>query len=262
MHRLIVLSLSFPLLTVGCAGEGTWVLETWGEEYIEQAIPADVFADGCDLVYDTFLVADSDLAILDGDGEPAGTIDGALVFDMTQVGPHTLGMVEVPATHYDQARWRIAPVTGLSAGNATAEQVALMEENAAAVYVEGALTCGGTTVGFAWAFDTDTTYHCEPEDLTIPAGGQDVTQLTVHGDHLFYDGLENEDAEVRGQAIVDADADEDGFVTQAELGAISVADLGYDVGSHAEVSDLWAHISFLSRTLGHVDGEGHCQVDL
>ncbi|MFH1463377.1 MAG: hypothetical protein ABIO70_03225 [Pseudomonadota bacterium] len=260
MHRFTILTAS--LLAVGCAGEGTWVLETWGEDYIEQAIPADVFADGCDLVYDTFLVVDSELALMDGDGEPAGTIDGALVFDMTQVGPHEIGSAVVPATHYDEAHWRIAPMAALAAGNATTAQVTRMEELGAAVYAEGALTCGGTTVGFAWAFDTDTTYHCEPEDLTIPAGGEDSTQLTVHGDHLFYDGLENEDAAVRGQAIVDADADGDGFVTQAELQAVSVANLGYDVGSHAEVEDLWAHLSFLSRTLGHVDGEGHCQVDL
>lgn len=115
---------------------------------------------------------------------------------------------------------------------------------------------------FDWSFDTDTTYNCEPEDLTIPAGGEDGTELTIHGDHLFYDGLENPDAEVRGAAIADADADADGVVTQAELDLVQVATLGYEVGQYSEVTTLGDFVSFLTRTLGHVDGEGHCQVDL
>ncbi len=250
------------MLLAGCGGEGTWTLTTWGEEYIEDAIPAADFADGCEAVYDTFLVVDTDLALLDGDGEIVGEIPGALVYDMTQAGPYEIGTVAVPATHYDAVTWRIAPDASATAGNATDEQVSLMADLGASVYAEGTLTCGEISVSFAWDFDTDTTYHCEPEDLTIPAGGEDGTELTVHGDHLFYDGLENPDAEVRGQAIVDADADEDGIVTMEELEAVAVAELGYDVGSQAEVEDLYAFIAFLTRTLGHVDGEGHCQVEL
>jgi hypothetical protein len=41
-----------------------------------------------------------------------------------------------------------------------------------------------------------------------------------------------------------------------------VAELGYDVGSQSQVTEMWAFVTFLTRTLGHVDGEGHCQLDL
>lgn len=232
------------LLFAGCGGEGTWVLETWGEEYIETGIPAADFADGCMAVFDRFEVVDSELALLDGDGAVVGELSGSFFLDMTQPGPVELGSVEVPATHYDAVTWRIGP----------------SDEEPSSVSVEGGITCGERGASFAWDFGTDTTYHCEPEDLTIPAGGEDETQLTVHGDHLFYDSLEDPDAMLRGQAIVDADADADGEVTRAELEAVSVAELGYDVGSRAEVQDLYAFIAFLTRTLGHVDGEGHCQV--
>ncbi|MBN1336712.1 MAG: hypothetical protein JXB39_12210 [Deltaproteobacteria bacterium] len=261
MHRILPL-LSVPLLATGCAGEGTWVLETWGESYIEASIPAGDFADGCEVVYDVFLVVDTRMALLDGDGEAVAEVPEARVYDMTRTGPHAIAALDVPATHYDTVRWRIAPAPDTVAGNATTDQVALVSDLAASVYVAGTLACGSDAVAFDWAFDTDTTYLCEPEDLTIPAGGEDGTQLTVHGDHLFYDGLENADAVVRGQAILDADADQDGRVTLEELAAMSVATLGYDVGSRSEVSDLGAFVAFLSRTLGHIDGEGHCQVDL
>jgi hypothetical protein len=233
------------LVLAGC-GEGTWVLTTWGEEYIEEGIPAAEFADGCSMVYDRFEVVDSELALLDGDGGIVGEIEGVLVKDMVEPGPVELGSVAVPATHYDTVTWRIGPSEG--------EPIS--------VSVAGSITCGEDTVSFAWDFATDTTYHCEPEDLTIPAGGEDETELTVHGDHLFYDSLENPDAVLRGQAFVDADADMDGEITPAELEAVSVPELGYDVGSQSQVTEMWAFVTFLTRTLGHVDGEGHCQVDL
>jgi hypothetical protein len=237
---------SLSVLLAGCGGEGSWILSTWGEDYIETGIPAAEFADGCSVVFERFEVVDSDLALLDGDGATVATIDGAFTVDMAEPGPLELGSAPVPATHYDTVTWRIGP---------TADQ-------AVSVAVAGTIACGGQSVSFAWDFDTDTTYHCEPEDLTIPAGGDDVTELTVHGDHLFYDSLEDPDAILLGQAFVDADADVDGEVTVAELEAVAVAELGYDVGSRAEVTDLYAFVAFLTRTLGHVDGEGHCQVEL
>ncbi len=236
----------FSLLLAGCGGEGTWILETWGEDYIETGIPAEAFDDGCSVVFDRFEVVDSELALLDGDGAVVGEVPGSFVLDMTQPGPVELGSATVPATHYDAVSWRIGPT----------------DDEPVSVGVAGSITCGEQSVSFAWDFDTDTTYRCEPEDLTIPAGGEDVTELTVHGDHLFYDSLEDPDAQLRGQAFVDADTDADGEVTMVELEAVAVAGLGYDVGSRAEVEDLYAFVAFLTRTLGHVDGEGHCQVDL
>jgi hypothetical protein len=226
-----------------CGGTGDWVVETWGEDYIEQEIPADVFEDGCSVVYDRFEVAVSDVALLDGDGEVAGSVQAGR-FEMTEAGPQPIGSVAVPATYYSTARFVVSATDGASIG------------------VAGTLTCGGASKTFDWSFTTATTYLCEPEDLTIPAGGVASTQLTIHGDHLFYDGLENPDALVRGQAIFDADGDEDGVITQDELAAVSVATLGYAVGQHSEVSTLADFVSFLTQTLGHVDGEGHCQVDL
>jgi hypothetical protein len=239
-HTRFALAL-LPLLAA-CGG-GDWVVTTWGEEYIEEGIPSAEFEDGCEAVFDTFTVALTEAALLDGDGEVAGSVETGS-FEMTEAGPQTVGTASVAATHYDTARFVVAPAGGPS------------------VRAAGTLTCGGDAVSFDWSFETSTTYLCEPADLTVPAGGEAGTELTIHGDHFFYDGLENPDAALRGQAIVDADADGDGVVTLDELAAVDVAGLGYAVGQYSEVTDLAAFITFLTRTLGHVDSEGHCQVDL
>jgi len=209
--RYIDTSYLIPALLLTACGSGDWVVTTWGEDYIEEEIPAEDFEDGCSAVFDRFDVVIAEAALLDGNGDVAGDVAGRTV-ELTTAGPQTLGTVAVAATHYDTARFVVAPEGGRS------------------VHAVGTLTCGEDAVTFDWSFDTDTTYLCEPDDLTIPAGGESTTKLTLHGDHLFYDGLEAEDATVRGQAIVDADANSDGEVTLTELEAVDVAWLGYSVG--------------------------------
>ncbi len=255
--RTAVLAL-IPL--VGCGGEGTWEVSTYGEPYIEEEIPAADFADGCSATFDTFQVLIAEAALIDGDGTAATSMADAQVFDVAKAGPHSVTTLDAPATFYDTARFRIAPASAAVGGNVDDSEATALADSGDSIWATGSLTCGAETKTFDWRFATATQYDCEPEDLTIPNGGTDSTELTVHGDHFFYDGLSNEDAEVRGQAVFDADADADGEVTQAELAMVDVASLGYQVGPFSEVTDLGAFIENLTQGLGHVDGEGHCNV--
>ena len=79
--------------------------------------------------------------------------------------------------------------------------------------------------------------------------------MTVHADHLFYDSLVSEEPELRFDALAAADTDMNDQITEAELAAAGVG--SYDVGNE-DVDDLWSWLVAHSRTLGHVDGEGHC----
>ncbi|MCB9669119.1 MAG: hypothetical protein H6734_06590 [Alphaproteobacteria bacterium] len=236
----LVLALS---VLAGCGGEGLWEVETYGEPYIEDAIPASAFEDGCSVRFSGFTVALAEASLVDGDGTVVGGLDGPLSVDVHGAGPHAVGTFAVPAGHYDHARFVVAPGT-----------------DGTSIHAVGALTCDGVEKSFDWRFATSTVYDCEPEDLTVPVGGVDRTQLTIHGDHLFYDGLENPDALVRGRALFDADGDDDGAITLEELSAVPVAPLGYQVGRYAEVVDLAGFVEHLTGTVGHVDGEGHCTV--
>lgn len=228
-------------LLMGCS-PATWEVQIWGEEYAEQGMPSAVFADGCEATFSTFEVQVAEAALLDGSGDPVVELDPGR-FDLVEPGPQLLGSAEAPSGTYTTTRFVIGPTDGDS------------------LHAVGELTCGTSTVAFDWTFDTTSTYLCEPDALTLSSGATSSTELTVHVDHLFYDGLVDPEAAVRGQALVDAD-DGDGILTQAELETVAVAGLGYTVGSHSDVTDLGAFVAFLTRTVGHVNGEGHCSVDL
>ncbi len=251
--------LAAVLGAVGCAGNGTWVVETWGEEYIEDAIPAADVDDGYEIVFDRFLVVLGGVELVDGNGEVAAAIEGQQVFDLTLAGPHAVGSGEATATHYDQVDMHIGPASAAVAGNVGEDDLAYMNDAGLSIAVEGTASLAGDSFAFAWDFDTETHYACEP-DLTLPEGGEGSTQLTIHGDHLFYDDLDDPEALVTFQVLAGADADGDGDITRGELEAVAVAQTGYGVGPYSDVTDLWAFVEHLTRTLGHIDGEGHCQV--
>jgi hypothetical protein len=257
MNRTLTLTL---LLLAACGGEGPWTLETYGEDFIEQGIPAEAFEDGCSASFDRFLVLIADRALLEDDGTAAASIDGAQVYDLVPAGPHEMATLTAPSGTWRGVRAAIRPDSAATAGNASEADVADLLAASASILITGSLTCGEDTVTFEWPLDTRTTYTCDPENLVIGAGTDALTQLTVHGDHLFYDSLVDPEAVLRAQAYVDAD-DGDGELTVAELAAAPVAPTGLDVGSLSEVDDLWAYLQAQSRTLGHVDGEGHCDVE-
>jgi hypothetical protein len=245
----ILLTLLIP--NTGC-GSGSWEVEIWGEDYIETGIPSASFADGCSATFDQFLL--SVAAVEASNGEQGTGHDGPFSFDLVQPGPQSLtSLIELPSGYYDTVSFRVAPPSGGKDSLSAA-----LSEAAASIHSVGTLTCPSDSVTFDWAFATDTTYVCEPDGLNIPKGGSDTTQLTIHGDHFFYNGLEDPDAAVLGEAIVAADADGDGAVSLAELDGVPVASLGYTVGSHAEVSTLASFLEVLASSLGHIDGEGHC----
>ena len=219
-----------------CAGEGTWTVETWGEDYVERGIPSEVFVDGCSVVYGEMVIATTSVELIDGDGLVVGDVGGAMPIDLVIPGPTEVGAATVPADHYSEVDFAIA-----------------------SVLVDGTLSCPNGEARFRWTFEEPTTYTCDPPDLTIPIRAEDSTQITIHGDHLFYDGLENPDAAVRGAEILAADADGDGEITLHELEAVSIPALGFDVGQQSDVVTLRQFVSRLTRTIGHVDGEGECR---
>ena len=103
--------------------------------------------------------------------------------------------------------------------------------------------------------------ECLVED-GIPAsklgdGGYAAFQITFHPDHLLYDSLVSQEPLLLLPALADADADVGGNIPQPGPAATDIG--AYDPGSEDGVDDLWAWLLAQTRTLGHVDGEGHCR---
>jgi hypothetical protein len=266
--------LAFLVPAVACAPtEGDLTFSTWGEEYIEKGIPASEFADGWGVTFDTFLVVLDGVEVSDGTSSQAKMPRPKLFNHVVPAPKPVFSAGKLPARAYTQVSFMITPVTAdteLGQG-ATEADKALMTKGGYSVYVAGKAQKGAEQKRFAWGFTTKTLFaDCRVEEagkevlgVVVTSGGSLDAELTIHGDHLFYDDLQAPDAKLRFQNLADADANKDGEVTLAELAAVKLARLPkengpYGTGSAADVTDLGAFVTGLTRTVGHFRGEGEC----
>lgn len=272
MRKLWLLSAA---LSAGCGGgTGSVVFTTWGEEYIEDRIPAAAgaevgFVDGWELSYSRFLVVLGEVTLAKKTGEAGPKQTVAKVVDQHKKGPvELLTFASVPAQKWDKVSYAIAPAPSSveAAGAIEAADVERMKAGGYSVFIEATASKAAASKHLAWGFTTDTLYdectnHDFGEGVTVPTGGQEVVQLTIHGDHLWYDDLESPDAKLRFDAIAGADANQDGEVTLDELAAVQLTSLPlgqYGTGSAGSVKTLKDFVTALGRTVGHFRGEGEC----
>lgn len=278
LHRSIgpwlIAALSLSGVT-GCSGDdggeggsGTATFSIWGEEFVEDEIPADEFADGWSVEFDRFLVHVGGVYVRDRAGMRS-ELEGSWLVDLKQPGPHELGSLELTSKAWPHVGYAVRPVTSttLVHDSATEDQLASMEKGGFSVHVSGLATKGDVTKTFSWGFTNATAYDdCvsdidgrEVAGIVVANGGDETVQLTIHGDHLFYDDLASEDAVPRFAPI--AAADDDGLVTLEELDAVSLVEIDagtYGTGSASHVNDLGGFVRALTRSIGHFRGEGHC----
>lgn len=268
MRNIVVLSL---LALAACGQPGTLSVTTWGEEYIEDKIPAELFEDGWEVRYEKFLVALGEVRVERAGGPLAGERAEARLFDLHKAGPVSVAaFADVADEEYDQFSYAIAPSAALTSANADPADLELFRTNGYSVFVQGVAKKDAVEKRFAWGFQTSTRYFdCEHPDfgagVTVPSGGEVKAELTIHGDHFFYDDLESADAKVRFQALADADADADGEITFAELGGVDLTSLPlgtYGTGGAANVRNLRDFVGVLVRTVGHFRGEGECTMQV
>lgn len=268
MHRRLVAAALASALTA-CGGVGQLSLTTWGEDFIEQELPVAMFEDGFSVKYTKFLVVLRDFTLATKTGKQGPSQASPLVVDLTKPGPLELQVFEdLDALKWDEVSFGIGPSTSaVGAGAVSAADVEAMTSSGSSLWVEGRLSKGAATKTFSWRFDTDTHYgSCTSPDygegVTVPTGGAVTVELTIHGDHLWYDDLQSPAAKLRGTAIAGADADADGVITQQELAAVQLTTLPlgqYGTGGASGVKTLNDFVRELSRTVGHYRGEGECE---
>jgi len=252
--------LAWTWLTGACApaAEDTSLhIDAYGEEFVEDQIPAEALIDGWTIEFSRFVVAISEV---EAQGVP---LEGTFVVDLTSASMgegHELGAVMVPAEGHPELGFTVAPPgAGAQAVAATDDDVDQLEREGWSVLAEGEATRGGEVVRFSWGFAAQTRYEpCHGvAELADDAPPRSV--LTFHADHLFYDDLDSEEPNVAFDLVASADANADGEVSPEELRAVDItAEERYQVGSR-DVTDLWSFIEAQTTTLGHIDGEGHCE---
>ena len=249
---------------IGCSDDGsatgTLGLELCGEEYIEDGIPATEFEDGYVVTFDKFLINLGEITVAKEGSSPAIDEQEMRVWDLTMPGPFDLASAEASTGHYDHTAYSITGATVASvSGNATDDDLQLMIDEGYSVYVVGSATDGATTKIFAWGFHTETVYDPCHSEAVLDDGSEATVQITIHGDHLFYDDAVSTSPGLLFSEIALADANDDSEVTASELVDHDITTLSnYGVGS-LDIFNMWDFISHMTTTLGHIDGEGHCE---
>lgn len=237
-------SLVLVLASSGC-GPGTLHITAWGEDFIERGIPAELFDDGFDVTYTKFELTFTAVTLRSTrTGRTLAQTD-ATSLDLVTPGPQTVTHFDAPGATFDDVSYVIA----------------------GPLRVEGSLgTSSSTRRRFAWSFPVETAYtRCVQPDfgpaVVLAPGEEETVELTVHGDHLWYDDLVSPRAALRGTAVFESDADGDEVVTEAELRAVELTSLPrgqYGAGPVGNVFTLWDFLSTQVRTVGHFRGEGDC----
>lgn len=258
----------------GPLGKGTVEFTTWGEEYIEKEIPSSVFEDGWAVRYSKFLVVIGGIRIADDEGKVGAEHKGATLVNHVSPGVKKLfSFPDLDAKAWSDVSYAIRPAADdTEAGEgATEADLAMMKQGGYSVHVEGEASKDGAKKTFQWSFAVPTAYtDCKGDKdgkvtsgVIVTNGGTDAVELTIHGDHLYYDDLQATNAKVRWSAIASSDKDMDSAVTQAELAAVKLVEIdpkdgAYGTGAAGDVNDLGAFVRALSRTVGHFRGEGEC----
>lgn len=284
---LRTLCLSMSLLAVACGddndptgsgGVGTVAFTTWGEGFIEEQIPPESedeggFVDGWTLTYSKFLVNFDKIQLRSG--EDRFSSGAPKLFDNKLPDVKSVITFEnVPAKAYTDVSYEIAPVTEETelADGVSEDDKQLMIDGGYSLWLEGSAEKDDITKSFAWGLDLHTLYQsCHSEQngkdelgLVVTNNATVEAQLTTHGDHPFYDRLEESEnpaitTKLRFDAMAEADADDDGVVTLEELDEVMLDVTRYNPSSF-EVTTLGAFVRRLGRTIGHFRGEGECNV--
>jgi hypothetical protein len=130
-------------------------------------------------------------------------------------------------------------------------------------------------VHFEFGVESETVFGpCETDGVpgfSIAADSQQTVSVTIHGDHLFFNGFPEggEGGVTRlGQWLADCDLNLDGTVTRAELEQITPAQLTelddrFQLGGSPIVplKNMYDYVRSQLKTQGHMNGEGECPID-
>ncbi|MDA3863622.1 MAG: hypothetical protein PF689_07095 [Deltaproteobacteria bacterium] len=97
--------------------------------------------------------------------------------------------------------------------------------------------------------------------LTVPSGGTAQIKLTIHADHHFFTAMRHTDIQRLAQPVIDADLNEDGFITLEELQQVPVAVLDpavYDLSTFPQLETLYDYVRWTTITFPHYQGDGGC----
>ena len=149
--------------------------------------------DGWLVTYSKFVVSFGTIVVAGTDGVVTAEND-AFTIDQTTAPPKSLLAAQNRiARAWQDVHFTVAPV-----------------DPAPALSIVGTMTKAGATKKLAWDFTTATSYTACTGGMNVPVNGTDTANVVMSGDVFFASG---------GDDVAKLDADSDGTITLAELGA-------------------------------------------
>lgn len=266
------------------SGSGNLNVILEAEESIPEGIRAGTgpenINDGYSVEFSKYIIS---LGIVQMDqlGDNAQASEAVAVADYTALpitGLELTRFEDIPTGQYSEFGFQTPPPTedSLRHQSVSEEDFDEMLRNGWSYLIEGRLLDeGGALVrNFRIEADVPSVYTaCAVEDLPQGVNVQadsDVT-ITIHGDHLVFNGFPEEEGRVNRQAkwLADIeDIDQDGILTRADFEAAT--DIGalfpsppqgdYELtGGPLPILNAWDFIRAQLGTQGHILGEGECE---
>lgn len=304
-------ALAIAMVLGGCGGPSPGDVELLfeGDDGIRGGIAAgtteEAIVDGWSVTFDTYAVAVGDVE-LRGGGDGVFREQQSLVVDLAQLatGRRAALFEGVPAGAWPELFYSTTLVTAETARDETVSQADFdrMVAEGCTYLMRGTLespsgqrcllgdpaACTAvTSIAFDLCAPAATVFGpCQSdtgiEGLVVVAGTTTTGTLTIHGDHIFFNGFpEGAEGSIvrRAQWLVNADADADGTVTRADLESIHATDFGTlfptdpgdgmpgfhfggapTIDGHP-IETAWDYLRAQLKTQGHFQGEGECPWD-
>ncbi len=270
---------------IGCGNNtptGSLIVSIQAEDTIAGGLasgtgPEDV-VDGWSVTFDKYLLAIGHLRLAPiGGGTPVED-PRVLVIDLKTV-PET-GRQFLTAPSVAEGRYRFEYQTPVATvdmeRDASVSQADFdrMVAGACTYLITGSATNGARTVAFDFCLDAEAAFECSSmegmEGIVISAS-TNTAFMTIHGDHLFFNGFPAGDEAVVLRragwlALVDDATGADGMVTNADLEATPLTILppteyaltGAPLVEGAAITNMALYARAQLSTQGHLNGEGEC----
>ena len=272
--------------STGGSGDGNLSVLIQAEESIPDGLEAgdgeENIRDGFDISYSRYIVTLGNVAMSQLDGGDFQSSAVVVVVDLTSL-PSTLPELTafdgIPTGQYSSFGFETPPADTEVVNLNSVDEAAIdaMIANGWSYIIEGTITqvSDGASKSFLISADVPSVYRdCAVEGLApgVNVSSNSSVDITLHGDHLFFNGFPEEEGNVvrLAQWLWDIeDVDSDDVLTQADFeAATDIATLYpsppagvYELtgGPITPITSAWDFIRAQLGTQGHIFGEGECE---
>lgn len=180
-------------------------------------------ADGWSVKYTKLLVSMTSITVAGSDGVVTASNENNVV-NLASTAPISLLSADNRiARAWQDVSFEIGPATADSVPDAPVAQADVdpLVQDGISVYAEATMTKDNVTKTLQLGFTTDTNYTLCGSGVVIPRNGTATADVTFGGEALFADAVVGAHA-LRGDPIANADGNNDGIVTVAEMNAVSI----------------------------------------